>query len=314
MNAAEIISKILPVVLLMLTGNLLCRFHFFKPGAVGEIKKFLINITVPCLLFTAYAKTVFESRYLLIIAAMFFLCLLLLPVGFLMKKTLGLKNKYYPILLTGFETGMVGFSLFISVFGNGNLFKIAVIDLGNSLFINIILVCFIRCLNGNAVTPKGILRSILQTPPIMAIFVGILFSVTGIYGPLTQNPFSNALLSMISEVSNITVPGICMVIGYELYINLKNIRIPLITCLVRMTLGMSAGLLINVFLFEHLLHLDRLFSIALFTMLMLPPSFGMPMYIREDAAEDRQLIVNTTSLNILLTIPAFLILNLIFSH
>ena len=52
-----------------------------------------------------------------------------------LRRRLNVPHPYFPFLMTGFEYGMLGVSLFGSAYGLENIGYIAVADLGHELFI-----------------------------------------------------------------------------------------------------------------------------------------------------------------------------------
>lgn len=303
-----IISKVLPIILLIVLGNLLKKIEFFKQNTIDDLKKFIVNISLPALLFIAFTGTKFESKYLLICVAVFFTCIFMLFSGIFLKKLFKSDNRYFPAVFASFETGMIGYSIFVTVFGSENTYKLAVIDLGNIIFIFLILVSYLQKLNGKSATIQQLLMSFFKSPVILAVLLGSLLSSTGAIEVVKNFPISNSFLDMIKLLSNLTVPVICMVIGYELHLDFKNLGKPLITAILRISILMIMAFLINTFLMEKVLHLDKIFKIALYTMFLLPPTFLLPIFIEDKGGEEKQFILNTISVHIILSLITFLVM------
>ena len=138
----EAFSKVLPVILLFILGAFLRRTRFLAESTVGDLKKLIVNITLPAVLFLAFAGVNLEGRHLVIVAIVFAACLLALLLGRLIGPPLGLRSPYFPALMTGFEAGMMGYAIFGAVYGAGQIFNFAVVDLGQVLFVFFILVPF----------------------------------------------------------------------------------------------------------------------------------------------------------------------------
>ncbi len=88
-------SKVFPVILLILLGNLLQRIQFIKEETVAELKKIVVSLSLPALLFMAFAEIRFESRFLLVFIAVFGVCLLMLVFGNLLSSLLRFDNVYF---------------------------------------------------------------------------------------------------------------------------------------------------------------------------------------------------------------------------
>ena len=104
--------------------------HFLGESTVGDIKKLIVNFTLPSVLFLAFAGVNLEGRHLVIVAVVFVACLLALLLGRLIGPPLGLRSPYFPALMTGFEAGMMGYAIFAAVYGTPKIFNFAVVDLG----------------------------------------------------------------------------------------------------------------------------------------------------------------------------------------
>ena len=103
-----ILSKVLPVIILIIFGGFLRKTRFIDQNTVSSLKKIVVNITLPATLFLTFAKTTFESRYIMIFLSVFLVCVIMLQLGILIKKLLKQSNHYYPAIFIGFETGMMG--------------------------------------------------------------------------------------------------------------------------------------------------------------------------------------------------------------
>ena len=75
-----------------------------------------------------------------------------------------------------------------------------------------------------------------------------------------------------------------------------------------MTLMLAAAFLINELLVVSVLHLDRSFGLALYTMFLLPPPFVIPIFIDQNAEKEKGDILNVLSIHIVMTLVAFLVL------
>lgn len=303
----DVIAKILPIIFLIVLGNVLQKFQFFKLSTIDEFKKLIVNITLPALLFLTFAETTFEGNYIVIVIVMFIACVLLLFVGIGLKKLLKSKNKYFPTLFTSFENGMIGYALFAAAYGTPNLYKIAIIDLGHILFVFLILVSYIQKLNGKSATAKDLLLSFFKSPIVIAVVLGILISSTRIIEFMNQLPLSSSLFELIALIGSLTVPIICIVIGYELKIDFKNLGKPFGIVLLRMSLLFITAYLINTFILNHM-QLDKQYQIALYTTFLLPPAFAIPIFMDSKDEENKKFILNVISINIILAIVAFLVL------
>ena len=309
-DTVEILSKVLPVILLIILGGFLRKARFIGQNTIGEFKKIIVNITLPATLFLTFAKTTFESRYIMIFISVFLVCIIMLLLGTVLKKQLKHSNKYYPAIFSGFETGMMGYSLYAVVYGTANVYKLALIDLGQVVFVFFVLVSYLQKLNGRSANAKELTLSFIKSPVILSIILGITVSFTGDFSSISS-PVVNSIFETLRLLSEMTMPIICIAIGYELKINLKGIGGPLLATVIRMVLLLGMAYAINELVIDRLLNLDDTFKIALYTMFLLPPPFVIPIYMDEKEEENKQFILNTLSISTILSLVAFIILIII---
>lgn len=307
-----VLIKVLPIILSILLGMLLRRFSFFKEGTVDDLKKIVVNISLPSLLFTAFAETIFEVRYFFIIFLVFIICVCMLVFGFFMKKITRSQNRYLPALYSGFEAGMMGYAIFAAVYGTENTHKFAIIDLGQVIFVFFILITVLRRFNGNKTTASDTALSFIKTPVIIAIVSGILFSSTGLFRIISGYSVPQTIYETVKLLSTLNVPLICLIIGYELKLDGKRILHCLVVVVSRMVISLGTALAINQFVLVNLFHLDRSFQSALFTMFILPAPFVIPVFMKSNKETEKQEVLNILSVHIVLSLIAFVIFVSVF--
>jgi len=68
------------------------------------------------------------------------------------------------------------------------------------------------------------------------------------------------------------------------------------------------ALLLNIYLIKNLLHLEKLFEAGLFTLLILPPPFIVPLYARSNLnGEEKQYINNVLTIHTIISVIIFII-------
>ena len=303
-----IISKILPIVILIVLGNFFQHTKFLKESTIEDLKKIVVNASLPALLFIAFGEIKFESKYLFIVIMVFVVCLLMLFIGKLLKNLLNIENKYFPSIFSGFETGMLGYSIFVAIYGPVNMYKLAIIDLGQVIFVFFILVSYLKRLNGDNSNPREVVISFIKSPIIICIFLGILLGSFGVIDLVGKSPILDGFYETVKLISSLTVPIICIVIGYELHVSLDSFGLPLLTAAARIIILTIIAFLINTFLIVGFLHLDKVFVIAVYTMFILPPPFVIPIFMEKCEYNHKQFIINTISINIILSLVAYLVI------
>jgi predicted permease len=323
----EAFSKVLPVLLLIGLGAFLRRTGFLSEGAVAGFKQLVVNITLPAALFGAFAGVALEARHLLLVAAVFLLCLGALLLGRLHPRGRppgGIASPYLPPLLTGFEAGMMGYAVYGAVFGVDNIFQFAVVDLGQVLFVFFVLVPYVRRLGIGPTPFRDTLMGFLRTPVILSILLGILSNRLGLMTLAESFPPATALFDTLALLAAATTPLITLVIGYEVSFERQNLGAPLRTIGMRLLFWLPAGLLINFLLVGPLFgsgpaagslgnETARLLAAAVMTMFVLPPPFVIPIFMANAPPDEGAYVVNTLSLATLVTLVAFTIVAVIYA-
>ncbi len=79
----------------------------------------------------------------------------------------------------------------------------------------------------------------------------------------------------------------------------------------RVPLLVVAAAVIDRFLVREALGLDRGFSLALYTMFILPPPFVIPVFMPPGDGEEREFVVGTITLGVLVSLAAFVVIMLV---
>ena len=307
-----IIFKVVPVILLLALGVFFEKTGFVGKEAIDGMKKLVVNFSLPSLLFLAFLRTELKPEYALISLVVFITCLIGFAMGFLFKRLQRNANQFYPSLFSSFATGLVGYPFFISVFGSEQLYKLAVIDIGNALFVFIVLVNFLDSVKcdrtaSKRLTPKDLIINMVKSPLIIGIVLGIVISLSGSASYFQTSPATAALVATVTMIANTTVPIIMLVIGYELHFDLKNLMAPVFSVLLRVIMMVTFAYLLNTFVVVRILGPDKMFQMALYTMFILPPAYIIPVFITGECAE-KSFTLNFLSIHLIFSIAAFIIL------
>ena len=306
-------SKVFPILLILGLGFFLRRRQFLQPGTVQELKKLVINVTLPALLFLAFSRVDLQPQYALIVGLVFLACLLALMLGERLKPIAGDQARYFPALMTGFEAGMMGYAIYTSVYGQENLYKFGIIDLGQVTFVFFVLVTALERITTGSRPLLQTAKKFLTTPVILAILAGILFKASGLAAAFAAWPISNSLLVTLSLIGGLTTPLVALVIGYDVNIQPGSLRMPLVSIALRLLFWVPAGLLLNWLVVGGLLRLDAGFQAAVMTMFVLPPPFVIPLFMQGAASEERNFVVNSLSLATLVTLFAFTVITVLYA-
>lgn len=303
--------SILPILLLFALGFLLQKSKSFSEPTIAGIKRIVSDLALPALMFQAFSTLEIESKYLLLVVTIFMTCLLMVLVGKALAKPFGMSSPYFSLMMGGFEMGMLGYALFISVYGIEHLGKVALIDLGQVLFVFFVLMALL-IKERDGVHNKGVLiRQFVTSPVIIAIFLGIIASIFG------KNISANALFTAIGEfidlLANLTVPLIAISIGYGIHIRKDGLAKAFKTILVRKVILVALALLINRFLVHNLLGMPAIYRYAVLLMFLTPPPFIITIFMKPGDKENADYVDNTLSMDTLVSIILVMVATTIYT-
>lgn len=305
------LSKVLPVFLLILLGMLLRKRQFVRGETVQDLKKLVVNVTLPAVLFMAFSQVTLDLQYLAVVILMFTACMAVWLGARFLRAPLGVFSPFFPRLMTGFEAGMMGYAIFAAVYGQDQIYKFGIVDLGQVLFVFFVLVPGLQRTASGARPFRETVIGFLKTPVILAILGGLLFKQSGLSSVFASRPLLNSVLATLTLVGSMTTPLVAIAIGYELQLKTGALRNPLRTVAARLLIWVPFGLVMSFLVMGRWLGLDPVFQAAVLTMVILPPPFVIPLFMRSADVEDTNYVLNTLTLATIITLFAFTLVPLV---
>lgn len=295
-----ILQKALPVFVMLALGVLCSRKKILSREGISSMKTFAVSITLPAVMFSAFAAAEYSVRSMLVPLVIFGICVLMLLGGMLGCRLLRIPGKLSPYLATGFEAGMLGYALFALLFPQETTASFAIVDLGQVLFVFTLYKALLAGRGGL----KGVLMEALHAPTVWAILTGILFGATGLYRALEPSGISGVLEAVAGFVAAPTSAVILLTIGYDLASGTirwhKTMRLAALRLVVAAA-ALGAALLMDRFVLGGLMHTG-----ALVLMFVLPPPYVLPVFA--DVEEERADVSSTLSALTVISLMLFMVL------
>ncbi len=312
---AMVLLKILPIILMLALGVWMRITRFVGAGAVGGMKKVTMNITVPALLFSIFVTTDLRPQVLLLSLVIFAACTMGFGLGFWFKKIQKSDNPFYPSLFTTYLTGPIGFPLFIAYYGRENLYRLAILDIGNAVFLFTVLTVFLASVSCDmrSIVRQSFseqLKKLVQSPLPVSIFLGLGFSISGLGAWLIANPFGNAIFEAVSLTASAAIPLILIIVGFELPFDFSNFKLVIGAIALRMGMMLTFAYLINAYVIVRWLGLDEIYTAAVFTLFILPPPFFIPLSIIGEC-DHKKFVLDFVSLHLLVSLIVFVVVMLL---
>ncbi len=306
-QATLILNRVLPIFILIGLGYLIRRRQFLPESTVDDLRKIAVNLALPSVLFLSFLQMELQAGYLAIILLVFLLCVALFGLGRGLSRRVQPLRLYFPFMMTGFEYGMLGVSLFGSAYGLENIGYIAVVDLGHELFIWFVFLAFLLMLRDGLSSSRQIAQAFFRSPVILAILSSLVLNLLGARDFLYQAPVAGAIIASLQHLSSFVIPLILIIVGYGIRLNRAGLRDAALVIGVRLALLIPLALIVNRVFIGGLLGLGAPFEAALFTLLVLPPPFIVPLYMKAGLPEERQYVNNVLTLYTVVSLAVFVV-------
>lgn len=299
----SVISTALPVFLALAMG-MMCRSKgFLTRDGVDTLKKVIVNLTLPFVLFNSFATAEYSLSALILPVIIFVICTVMLVLGFVWVKVSGSGSKVAPFLASGFEAGMLGFSLFALLFPDQSASKFAMLVLGQEIFV---FTLYKMLLTGKT-SPKAILNDFMTSPTLIAVVLGLIVGASGLYDCFRNWGVSTIIESVTSFISAPTGTIILFAVGFDLVLNEINWKKTGNMVAMRLVIaGVMLGLLI---LLNRTVLNGMIFEGAAVMLFILPSPYIIPIFA--DAVEERVQISSALSALTLITMVLFAVCSVV---
>ena len=299
----SVISTALPVFLALAIG-MMCRSKgFLTRDGVDTLKKVIVNLTLPFVLFNSFATAEYSLSALILPVIIFIICTIMLALGYGWVKVTKSGSKLAPFLASGFEAGMLGFSLFALLFPDQSASKFAMLVLGQEIFV---FTLYKMLLTGKT-SPKAILNDFMTSPTLIAVVLGLVVGASGLYDCFRAWGINTIFESVTSFISAPTGTIILFAVGYDLVI--REIPWKKTAGFIAMRLviaGVMLGLLV---LLNRTVLGGMIFEGALVMLFILPSPYVIPIF--SDEPSERVQISSSLSALTLITMILFAVCSVV---
>jgi hypothetical protein len=151
-----------------------------------------------------------------------------------------------------------------------------------------------------------------KTPVILAILGGLIVKQLGLVSLAADNPLTNSVLETLRLLGAMTTPLVAIVIGYGLQLRAGALGKPVRTITARLLIWIPFGLALAFLVVGRLLRLDPEFQAAVMTMVILPPPFVIPLFMRGAGEGDVSYVLNSLTLATLVTLVLYPLVPVVF--
>ena len=300
----EVVAIILPVILMIGIGKALKLTHIIDDRVVDGIKAVISNLMLPVTLFNALLTTKFDKESLILTTAVFIALCLILGAGYLLRPLFGKYGTFAPFLCACFEGGMLGYALYMTIYGPDSLGTVLKFDLANVLFAFTVFLFFIKMAGSGKVEVKKILTDYIKTPAVYGIVLGLAGSLTGFGAWFAGTPAYQVYTSTVSMITAPLGALVLITVGYALQFNREILWSVVKVSLARLVLTGSALLGIY-FLFRPYFE-ERPLLIGFLLIFAMPAQYITPIYIKD--REEQKFASTQLSFYTLFSVVAYILI------
>ncbi len=291
----NVIARILPIILIIALGSLIRSRRILSEQTVDELRGLVVKIALPAVLFMAFLEMELNTSYIGLFVVIAAVCVVMLGLGYLLRRLFRIEHEYYPYLITGFEFGMVGITLFGTAYGLSNAGYIAIVDLSHELFIWFVLATLLTAKRDGASSPAMILKGFATSPLIIAILLALVLNLVGLGSWFREVAVGTAVVQTLEFLGGLLIPLILILIGYGMRLSWAAVKESIGVVALRLGILIPLAVVINIVVVRRWLGLDPAFEAAIFTFFILPPPFIVPLFIKQEQQRERTYVNNVLS-------------------
>ncbi|MEA5041981.1 MAG: hypothetical protein VB053_05505 [Oscillibacter ruminantium] len=298
--ALQVLEMVLPVAVMLLLGKYCSYRKLLDRAGLAGIKAVISDLCLPVVLFNAFSSAHYSAAVAVTFCVIYAGFGLALAVGFLLRPLAGTRRRFFPLLVTSAEGGMLGYALYGVLTGSSVGF--ASVDLGQTVFAYTAFLAALKSVDGQKVHAGELLRNMLRNKCFLGMALGIVVGASGLGRVLLGTSVGGVFTGVISMLTAPTSALVLLVVGYELNLRAELLAPVLKTVFCRLLImGM---LLLGVrTLLMRLIPFDRSLDLALMILYALPAPFIIPLFA--DVGDDGEYISTSLSVHTLCTMLLF---------
>ena len=283
----QVITKIIPIFLLILVGYVLRRTQFITDIGIHALKKIIVNITLPFVLFKAFFIMELKKEYIVIVLLTITMYITSHTAGKLLQKIKFLNYRLMPYFTASCAFGLLGIPLFQIVFGEENLNYLSILGIGNEFFTWFILITLLKFDLNHEKFSLQTVSNFMKSPMIMGVITGLLLNIFKINTIILNNFILKGFYDGLDALAGIATPLILIVTGYGMVINKHYLKQSIKYVSVRLVVLFTIGYGFKYLLYNYFIQ-NIMFDFAFFTFIILSPPLLLPI-IAADYCEKEEI-------------------------
>lgn len=242
----NIVSTIVPIFIVIITGLMAKRLGFFTPDFLSQANRLVYYFAIPAMIFHSLSRAVLQTQFNLPVIVICLFSLLLIAVvswkaSTLFNLPLSSRGTFIQSSFHG-NLGYIALAVAFYYLGDSGFVKASIIAGFVMILQNVLAVIALKSQDrtgkgDNNIT--GILKTTMANPVILSALAGIAFSLSGLHIPVI---FERALVI----VKGMALPMALLIIGASLsFTKIKSRFLPIMgSCFCKILLVPAIGLIL----------------------------------------------------------------------
>ena len=298
----SVIEMILPIAIAFSIGIVMRKKNLMDNNGSAAIKTTVSKFLLPVILLNAFMFANYSKDSMAIIIVFFLAMLAQLGIGFLMRRFIPERAKYFPFVFATIEGGTIGYPLLGMLYGVRGTSDMAIIDVAHTIFLFLIAIPIMQATDGNDSDFKKILKNAALSPTFLAMVLGIILGLLGVDTWISNSPINGIYQSVVSFLSDPAGLLILITLGFDLSLR-SDLRKPVLFTVFTRFVSMAILCTISCLIIFRFIPYSKETMIALILAFSLPGSYAIPMFGKFEGHRDY--VSTTISFSTLVTLLVF---------
>ena len=281
----SVIEMILPLAIAFSIGILMRKKNLMNDNGSTAIKTIVSKFMLPVILLNAFMFADYSKDSLAVIIVFFLVVLAEFGIGFLLRRFIPERAKYFPFVFATIEGGTIGYPLLAMLYGTRGTSDMAIIDVAHTVFLFLIVIPILQVVDGSDADFRKILKNAALSPTFIAMVLGIALGLLGLDTRISNSSFNNIYRTTVSFLSDPAGLLILITLGYDLSLRADLRRSVLFTIITRFA-AMWAFCAVSCLIIFRFIPYSKETMVALILAFSLPGSYAIPMFGKFEGHRD----------------------------
>lgn len=310
MHALQVLC---PVFIMMGLGLMSRLRGWITAKQIDGAKQIVFGILFPFLVFNALVLADLQPEFIRQIFVVDALWIALFVIG---RRVVGGADKKFgliaPYMLMTSEGGSVALPLYLTLVGSAYTLNIVTFDVGGILINFGLVPLLVARATATKIQPKEVVCSIVKSPFMVAVILGIACNLLGFYPALQSLGYADLYNNSMSQIITPIGGMILFILGFDL-----NIRRDMLSSLAKLAALRLIGCIFIITALWHIfpnLAATREYQMAILLYFMCPTGFPVPLQVKPlvKDEEDEQFMSAFLSLFMIVALIAYTVITFVF--